>query len=200
MKTSKKEKLLDFVRQAGVIRAKDLATLGIPRIYLSRLVETGDLEQLGRGIYAAGDATPTAHRTLVHASVRVPKGTICLISALRFHNLTTQLPHKVWIAVDAGTRTPKEHQIPLRIVHFSGKALTEGVETHKIEGVEVRIYNIAKTVADCFKYRNKVGLDIALEALRETQRERKCTMDELWQYAKICRVANVMRPYLEAIV
>ena len=124
---------------------------------------------------------------------------VCLLSALRFHELTTQLPSRVWLAIDTKAWRPIEDSLPLEIVYFSGLALSEGVEQHAIEQVSVGVYCVAKTVADCFKYRNKIGLDVALEALRECQRTRKCTMDDLWHYAKICRVANVMRPYLEAI-
>jgi len=200
MKTTQIERLLKFVNKKGIVRARDLDALAFPRVYLSRLVKTGNLERIGRGLYAATDANPTVNRTLAQASRCVPKGTICLLSALRFHGLTTQLPSQVWIAIDVKARAPKELLLPLCIVRFSGQALTEGVEKHTIERVSVRVYSAAKTVIDCFKYRNKIGLDIALEALRESQREKKCTMDELWYFAKACRVANVMRPYLEAVV
>ena len=128
----------------------------------------------------------------------VPRGVICLLSALQFHDLTTQAPFEVWMAIDVRARRPRRKTPPLRIVRFSGEALTAGVETHKVEGVPVRVYGPAKTVADCFKYRNKIGLDVALEALRDYRREHPGGMDELWHFARICRVANVMRPYLEA--
>lgn len=200
MKTKHKEKLLKFIRKKGIVRAKDLTLLAVPRVYLSKLVQTGDIERISRGLYTATDGNPTANRTLAQVSKRVPKGTVCLLSALRFHGLTTQLPSQVWIAIDEKARTPREQLLPLRIVRFSGQALTEGVRTHTIENVRVRVYSAAKTVADCFKYRNKIGLDVALEALRDSQRMNKCTMDELWRFARICRVANVMQPYLEAIV
>ena len=123
---------------------------------------------------------------------------VCLLSALRFHNLTTQIPHQVWFAIHYKARLPKEPRLPIKIVRFSGPALETCIENHSIEGVPVKVYNPAKTVADCFKYRNKIGLDVALEALRECRRQRKCTNDQLWQYAKVCRVAKVMKPYLEA--
>lgn len=200
MKTKHKEKLLKFIRKKGIVRAKDLTLLAVPRVYLSKLVQTGDIERISRGLYTSTDGNPTANRTLAQVSKRVPKGTVCLLSALRFHGLTTQLPSQVWIAIDEKARTPREQLLPLRIVRFSGQALTEGVRTHTIENVRVRVYSAAKTVADCFKYRNKIGLDVALEALRDSQRKNKCTMDELWRFARICRVANVMQPYLEAIV
>jgi len=123
-----------------------------------------------------------------------------LLSALRFHELTTQAPFEVWMAIDGKARAPKEEIIPLRIVRFSGKALTAGVESHSIDGVKIKVYNPAKTVADCFKYRNKIGLDVAVEALRDCWRKKSATADQLWHFAKVCRVANVMRPYLESVV
>jgi predicted transcriptional regulator of viral defense system len=145
------------------------------------------------------DATVEEHHALAEVGKRVPKGTICLLSALRFHNLTTQIPHETWVALDRKARLPKVDYLPLRVVRFSGAALQEGQEQHTIEGVRVRIYNPAKTVADCFKYRNKIGLDVALEALREAWRNRSTTMSDLTRYARICRVNNIMRPYLESL-
>ncbi|MFQ5633222.1 MAG: transcriptional regulator, partial [bacterium] len=133
------------------------------------------------------------------ASKLVPKGVICLLSALSYHKLTTQFPFEVWLAVDRLTRTPKTDTVPMRIVRFSGQALEAGIEEHEIEGITLRVYNPAKTVADCFKFRNKIGLDVALEALREGWKNKMFTMDDLWQFGKICRVANVMRPYLELL-
>ena len=156
--------------------------------------------RIGRGLYSLPDVEATVYHGIAQASKVVPKGVICLLSALRFHEIGTQVPHEVWIAIDRKSARPKARNPKMRIVRFSAKALTEGIDKHSIEGVPVKIYNPAKTVADCFKYRNKIGLDVALEALREAIRERKCTIDELWQYAKICRVTNIMRPYMEAIV
>jgi len=137
---------------------------------------------------------------LAAANLIAPKAVVCLLSALRFHDLTTQNPFEVWLAIAPNAHRPRAARFSLRLVHFSGASLTEGVEEHKLEGVQVKIYAIAKTVADCFKFRNKIGLDVALEALRETRRKKLCTMDEIWYYAKICRVSNVMHLYLEAIV
>ena len=152
-----------------------------------------------RGLYAHPDAKVTENHSLAEASKRVSHGVICLLSALRFHGLTTQNPSEVWLALDWKARAPKNGKLPLRIVRMSGKAFTEGLEEHQIETVNVRVYKPAKTVADCFKYRNKIGLDVALEALREYRRRYRGGMDELWSYAHICRVARVMRPYLEAL-
>ena len=154
----------------------------------------------GRGLYSLPDADVTVHHGLAQASKSIPKGVICLLSALRFHEIGTQAPHEVWMAIDRRAARPRVKHPRMRIVRFSGKALTEGIEERKVEGVAVRIYNPAKTVADCFKYRNKIGLDVALEALRDVIRERKSTTDELWRYAKICRVTKIIRAYMEAIV
>lgn len=199
MKNSRTDKIIELARTIGVIRPRDLDAYGIPREYLRRLCNKGVLERRSRGIYALANADLTEHHSLVLASKRVPKGVVCLLSALRFHRLTTQTPFKIWMAIDRKARLPKAEGVPLHIVRFSAAALTEGIEYHLVEGMEVPIYCLAKTVVDCFKYRNKIGLDVALEALRECLRERRCTIDELWRYAKICRVANVMRPYLESL-
>jgi predicted transcriptional regulator of viral defense system len=136
---------------------------------------------------------------LVTAATRIPHGVVCLLSALRFHDLTTQNPSEVWLAIDRKARAPVQHELPLRIVRFSGRARIEGIEKHRIDGVPVRVYSPAKTVADCFKYRRKIGTDVAMEALRDCWRSGRCTMDDLWRYASVCRVTNVMRPYLEAV-
>ena len=199
MKKTRTDRVLELARRTGAIRAKDLKALGIPGIYLWRLHRRGLLEQPGRGLYVAKDGPVTENHSLAEAARRVPHGAVCLLSALRFHGMTTQLPHEVWLAIDAKARRPKPNGLALRVVRFSGKALTSGIEEHSIEGVGVRIYAPAKTVADCFKYRNKIGLDVALEALRDCKRQRKATADDLWRYAKVCRVANVMLPYLESL-
>ncbi len=190
--------VLERVRRAGVLRPRDLDAEGIPRAYLKRLHDRGLLVRLGRGLYATADRDLGEHETLVAACKAVPHGVVCLLSALRFHEMTTQAPHEVWLAIDRKARAPERSGVPLRVVRFSGAALTERVEESVVEGVPVRVYAAAKTVADCFKYRNKVGLDVALEALREYRRLRKGGADDLWRYAQICRVGNVMRPYLEA--
>jgi len=200
MTHSKAAQVLERVKNQGVIRARDLQEHGIQREYLRRLEQQGLLMRSGRGIYTFTDAELTENHSLAEASKRVPHGTVCLLCALRFHELTTQAPFEVWLAINGKARTPQEDILPLRIVYMSGQALSAGVEEHQIEGVPVRVYNPAKTVADCFKYRNKIGLDVALEALRDCWRKRLSTADELWHYAKICRVSNVMRPYLASLV
>lgn len=199
MENSKAAKVLTLAKQGGVIRARDLEPHRIPRAYLTRLCEAGKLQRLGRGLYMLANGSITTNHSLAEAAKRVPHGVVCLLSALRFHGVTTQAPFEVWLAIDNKARAPAAKETPLRIVRFSGEALQAGVETHMIDGVPTQIYSLAKTIADCFKYRNKIGLDVAVEALRESWRARKCTMDELWRYATICRVANVMRPYLETL-
>jgi len=182
-----------------VLRPRDLDAEGIPREYLRRLVVEGLLDRRGWGIYVAAGLKPTPNHTLAEASKRVPHGVVCLLSALQFHKLTTQAPFEVWLAIDDKSRLPKVDCPPLRVVRFSGTALEDGIEEHHVEGEMVKVYGPAKTVADCFKYRNKIGLDVALEALRDCWKKRRATMDELWHAAKTCRVANVMRPYLESL-
>lgn len=184
----------------GVLRPRDLAKHSIPRVALARMQARGEIERLGRGLYALPGASGTLHQSLVEVAKRVPKGVACLLTALHFHELTTQVPFEVWIALPRGAWRPRLEYPPLRVLRFSGASLTEGIEVHVIQGAQVRVYNPAKTVADCFKYRNKFGLDVALEALRECWREKKATMDELHRYAEICRVRNVMRPYFETLV
>ena len=199
MKKRYAERLRKLVKGRGVIRACDATRRGIPSIYLKRLCDKGHLQRVSRGVYVPADSDVTEHHHLAQVGRLLPRGVVCLLSALRFHNIGTQSPHEIWIALDGKARRPKLEYPRLRIVRFSGRALTAGVEKHEVEGVTVRVYGAAKTVADCFKYRNKIGLDVALEALRECRRRRLCSMDELWAFAKICRVANIMRPYMESL-
>ena len=199
MQSSKEQQVLRLVRRLGIVRPRDLRAHKLPGDALWRLARRGLLVQRSRGVYALAGHEFTEHHSLAEAAKRVPQGVICLLSALRAHNLTTQSPHEVWIAIDRKARLPKSGAAKLRVVRFSGAALSEGIEQRQIEGVRVPIYNVAKTVADCFKYRNKIGLDVALEALREAWRSRRATSNDLWKYAEICRVANVMRPYLESL-
>ena len=189
-----------LVRAKGILRPRDLAAMKIPRAVLSRLCEAGEITRTARGLYVLGTENITENHTLAEVGRRVPHGVVCLLSALRFHELTTQIPGEVWLAIPPKARRPKGGTVSIRPVHFSGASLKEGIEEHVIESVSVRIYSAAKTVADCFKARNKIGLDVAIEALRDYWRKRKGTSDELWRYAKICRVAKFMQPYLESIV
>jgi len=192
--------VLTLLNQRGALRPRDLKAFGISPNHLWWLYHLGRIERVARGLYVPILADVTEQHTLVEASLRVPHGVVCLLSALQFHGLTMQNPHAVWLAIEGRTRKPCEPRLPLRLVRFSGEAFSAGVETHVIEGVNVRVYNPAKTVADCFKYRNKLGLDVALETLRDTWRQHRATMDELLHYSRICRVANVMRPYLESLI
>lgn len=188
------------LQKYGMMRSSAFGTLGVSREYLRILHARGVIERVGRGLYRLPDGEISAYHSMVEASKRVPNGIICLLSALRFHNITTQMPYEVWMTLDRRAWHPRIPDFSIHLVNFSRLALTEGIEEHIIEGVPVRIYSLAKTVVDCFKYRNKIGLDIALEALRESLRDKRVTIDDIWKYAKICRVTNVMRPYLEAMV
>jgi predicted transcriptional regulator of viral defense system len=199
VKQTKIEKLFKLVQRKNIIRARDLDAAGIPRNYLSRLVKRGQLQKLGRGIYAAETMSASEHISLLEVSRKVPKAVICLLSALKFHEIGTQVPHEVWIAIDVKAWAPQINSPAIRIARFSGDALNFGMEKKRISGQEIRVFNPAKTVADCFKFRHKIGMDVALEALRECYRQKKASMDQLWEAAKICRVANVMRPYMESL-
>lgn len=193
-------RILELAESQGILRTRDLAPHGIRREWLVQLVERGLLTRLDKGLYTLPDADFGENQTLAEAAVRVPQGVVCLLSAIRFHEIGMADPFEIWMAIDNKAHRPRISYPPLRIVRVSGEAFTAGIESHAIDGVTIRIYSAAKTVADCFKYRNKVGLDVALEALRECLRKRKSTVDQIWQYAKICRVTNVMQPYLEAIM
>jgi len=190
---------LQVIRRLGIVRPTELEAHGIPRGQLYRLVRKGMVERQARGIYAASEHPVTAEHTLAQVAKQVPGGVHCLLTALRFHELTTQAPAAVWIALPEKARKPKLAHPRLRVTRFSGSALTEGIEIHRVEGVEVRIYSAAKTVADCFKYRNKVGIDVAVEALRDFSRRHRGGATDLARYARICRVSRVMQPYLDAI-
>jgi predicted transcriptional regulator of viral defense system len=186
-------------RRPGLVRTRDLEAQGVSRVALRRMVDRGELQQIARGLYAPSAFEPTENHGLAAASALVAGGVVCLLSALQFHHLGTQAPFEVWLAIGRKAHKPTIVDPPMRIVRFSDEALSNGAESHLIEGVAVRITSKARTVADCFKYRNKIGLDVALEALREYRRSRG-SIDDLVLAAQSVRVANVMRPYLEAIV
>ncbi|MGF6346781.1 type IV toxin-antitoxin system AbiEi family antitoxin domain-containing protein [Variovorax sp. W2I14] len=170
-----------------------------PVFKLSRLVSAGKLDRIARGIYSLPGRALSEHRSLAEAALRVPRGAVCLLSTLRIHGIGTQAPFEAWLAIPHHSPTPRLDQPALRVVRMSGTALTEGVEPFEVDGVKVPVFNAAKTVVDCFKYRNKIGLDVALEALHDGWSRRKLTMDALWHYARVDRVVNVMRPYLESV-
>ena len=193
------QRVLSLVKKEGMLRPRDLDKYQIPRRYLSRFYQQGLLERTARGLYIAAHADLSEKQTMVEVSKRIPKGCICLLSALMVHEITTKSPFEVWVAIDKKARLPKIKELPVHIVRFSGGALTEGVEIHRIDGVNVPVYNPAKTVADCFKYRNNIGLDVDIEALKDGWREKKFTITESGEYAAVCRVKNVMQQYLEAL-
>ena len=191
--------VLALVRAAGIVRPRELEAAGLPAGQLARLVRQGDLERIGRGLYTVAESVPTEHHSLAVAAKRAPHGIVCLLSALRFHELTSQAPHQVWLALGSKDRAPRSDDAEFKIMRFSGEAREAGVELQRIEGVAVPVYGPAKSVADCFKFRNKIGVDIAIEALRQCLDERRCSVEDLDRYARICRVSRVMRPYLEAL-
>ncbi|HKD80328.1 MAG TPA: type IV toxin-antitoxin system AbiEi family antitoxin domain-containing protein [Candidatus Angelobacter sp.] len=192
-------KIMRYVGQHGMVRPRDIEAVGLPREYLVRLHRQGKLNRTGRGIYTLPDAAVTERHSYAEVAKRVPEAVICLLSALTFHEITTQSPASVWIALGKGARTPALTSPSLRIVRLSGPSLTEGIENHRVEGVPIRVYSAAKTVADCFKFRNKIGLDVAIEALKDSLRQKKANVNEIYRYAKVCRVSNVIRPYMEAL-
>ena len=189
-----------MAREHGTVRARELAELSIPRTYLQRLTASGQLVKLARGLYAIPDGEISEDHTLAVVAGQAPEVVFCLLTALRFHGLTTQNPSDVWIAIARGAWKPVCRSCRLRVVRLSNLSFETAVEEHRIEGTTVRVFSPAKTVADCFKFRSQVGLDVAIEALKDAWNQRKATMDEIVRCAKACRVDNVMRPYLEAIV
>jgi len=184
---------------ATLLTLADLEERGIGRVAAGRLVDRGDLVKVARGLYVEAGTELSQHHDLAVAAALVPKGVVCLLSAAAFHELGTQVPHEVWLALPPRAWETTVSRPPIQVVHFSGARYTDGVERHRIEGVDVPIYSLAKTVVDLFRYRNKLGLDVALEALREALRERRCTVAELARLAKRSRVITPMRPHLETL-
>ena len=193
------QRVLQHIGEHRIVRSRDIEAIGFPRQYLVRLHRQGKLNRPARGIYTLPDSDVTEHHSYAEITKRVPQATVCLLSALVFHEITTQSPASVWIALSKGARTPAVVSPSLRIVRLSGPSLTEGIDKHQVEGVAVRVYSAAKTVADCFKFRNKIGLDIAIEALKDCLHQKKASVNEIYRYAKVCRVSNVIRPYIEAL-
>jgi predicted transcriptional regulator of viral defense system len=193
------DNLFRHLKRQGFLRTREIEALGISRVDLGELCRNGTLQRIRRGQYCLPDMELSEHHSLAVVSKQIPKGIVCLISALNFHGFTSQLPHEVWMTIDVKARQPKITGAPVRFFHSSGKALNAGIEKHRVYGIPIKVYSAAKTVVDCFKYRNKVGLDVALEALREGWKDKRFSMDELWQYATLCRVDNIMRPYLESL-
>ncbi|MDP2450649.1 MAG: AbiEi antitoxin N-terminal domain-containing protein [Polaromonas sp.] len=193
------QRILDLARQKGMLRPGDLKETGAARVTLTRLTASGQLEKVGRGLYRLPGARTSEHETLATIAAKVPQAVFCLLTALQFHGITTQLPRQVWIAMPRGSHVPKIDYPPVKMIQSTGEAYAAGIEVFERDQVSLKVYGVAKTVADCFKHRNKIGLDVALEALRDARSQKKASTDELWRFAKICRVANVMRPYLEAM-
>ena len=195
-------RLRPLAGRQGIARGRDFDAVGVPRVYLQRLRDEGILAQVGRGLYKLAGTEVRASASLAEAVRIQPRGIVGLISALQFHNLTTQTPHAVWMLLGPKDWAPTNPSVALKIVRASGESLTAGVDMHEIDGVPVPITSPTKTVADCFKYRTKVGLDIAIEALRDLLKSRdgRAALNELWRHAEIDRVHRVMRPYIEAIL
>lgn len=193
------QRVLDLVGQKGLLRASDLDAIDAPRVVLTRLTAAGLLERIGRGLYRLPDTQGSEHESLVAVATKVPQAVFCLLTALQFHELTTQLPRQIWIAMPRGSHAPRIDYPPIKMVQFTGEAYMAGIEEVERDGVKLRVYGVAKTVADCFKHRNKIGLDVALEALKDARGRNRASVDDIWRFAKICRVANVIRPYLESI-
>lgn len=193
------QRVLLLASQKGVLRAADLDAIKVPRVVLARMTAAGLLEKIGHGLYRPADAQPSEHESLVTVATKVPQAVFCLLTALQYHELTTQLPRHVWIAMPRGSHLPRMDYPPIKMVQFSGEAYSAGREAVEHEGVTLHVYNVAKTIADCFKHRNKIGLDVALEALKESRARNMATIDDIWHFAEICRVANVIRPYLESV-
>lgn len=196
---SKMDSALELLKERGSLRPRDLIERGIPADYLDRLYRRGLADKVARGRYVSPDLDTGEHHSFAEVARLVPNGVVCLLSALRFHELTTQSPREIWLALPNKAWAPKVKRPKLRLVRYSGEAFAEMVEEHEIERTMVKVYSPAKTVADCFKYRNKIGLDVALEALRDCWKQKRATMDELWLAAGVCRMKNVMRPYLESL-
>ena len=190
----------EFRRRGGVLRTKDALRAGIHPRTLYALRDEGVIEYLSRGIYRLTDTPSLANPDLVTVSLRAAEGVVCLLSALSFHEITTQIPHEIHLAIPRNAEAPRIDYPPVRIYWFAGKAFSEGIETYKLDGIPVRVYSLEKTLADCFKYRNKIGMDTVLEALRFCKQYKQLDVESLMRYAAICRVQSIMRPYLEAIL
>lgn len=191
--------ILELATTLGILRPRDLRTRGHSVAYLERLVAKGRLSKLGRGQYALPDREPTEDDTLAVTAKRYPGTVVCLLSALRFHELTTQSPRSIWLAVEGSKLAPSDTPAAVQVVRMTGPSFESGITTHLVGQVPVRIYDPAKTVTDCFKFRSRVGLDVAVEALRDCLAQRRATPAQIWSFAGICRVKTIMRPYLEAL-
>ena len=199
MRSNHADKLPRLAEAQPAVSARELTAAGVPPRVLSRAAARGHLRRVGRGLYTGMEASPSVHQSVIEVTKQAPKAVVCLLSALEIHEVGVQAPFEVWIALPAGTHAPKVTGAAIRVTRLSGAAFSEGIETVMLDGAPVRVYSLAKTITDCFKLRSKVGLDVALEALREAWNARQVTMDDLSRCAKVNRMSNVMRPYLEAL-
>ena len=197
---SKRQQVLNLLQTFSVVRPKDLTERNLPKDYLYILAQEGVIIRIGRGLYQWPDKDLGRYQSLTEVCKKVPNAVVTLLSALNYHNITTQNPHQIWLAIGQKSWRPKISCPPVRFITMSGEAMNSGIDEAVVEGVSIKVFNPAKTVADCFKYRNKIGIDVALEALKEGWATDKFTMDELYHYAKICRVNKVMQPYIESLV
>ncbi len=198
---NKSEKLLEALRKNGILKTSEVLELGISREYLRLMASKGQVIRITRGHYCLPDYAFSATQSIAEISKQIPKGVICLLSALRIHGLTTQNPFEVWIAIERGAWKPRSNRTTqTRYMMFSGKSFSEGIEIKVVDNVKVKVYNPAKTVVDCFKYRNKIGIDVAIEALKHAWNDKMFNMDELWSYSRICRVSKVMQPYIDNLL
>lgn len=188
-----------MLKKQGTVRSQDFSEHDIPRVILSRMVKRGEIERVERGLYRAPNTQMSEKETLVSVALKVPRAVFCLLTALQFYELTTQLPRQVWIAMPHGSRKPAMDYPPLQMIHVTGKTYSEGINTVVCDQVPIKIFSPAKTVVDCFKFRNKIGLDVALEALKDALHQKKVTSDELFYFAKIERVVKIIMPYMEAM-
>ena len=189
-----------FRRKSGILRTNEAIKQGIHPRTLYAMRDTGIIEKISRGVYRLSELPPLGNPDLIAVSTRIPSSVLCLISALSFHEITTQVPHQVWIALKRGAEPPRIEYPPTKVIWFSGEAFSEGIQTHEIDGQEVKVYSPEKTLADSFKYRNRLGLDVAIEALRLYRRRDEVRIDDLIFFSEICRIRKVMRPYLESIL
>jgi predicted transcriptional regulator of viral defense system len=195
-----RRRLRHLFAERGIVRSRDLDASGIPRKELSALLAGGEIERVSRGIYSSTEVALDANQSLAEAAARIPNGVICLLSALQLHGMTTRIAHEVWVAIDRKAWKPAIEDLPVRIVRFSPETLRTGIEERRILGIDISVTTPAKTVADCFKFRKQVGLDLAIEALRDYLLERRGSADELWRMVNVCRVERLMRPYIEALL
>lgn len=192
--------VLDLAERRSLLRARDVTDAGIPSMVLSRMVRAGQIQRVSHGVYAPLERDVSEHVSLAEVCVRAPRAVVCLVSALRFHEIGSQQPFEVWIALPSGASIPRIELPMVRVTRMSEQSLAEGVEVHEIDGVQVPVFSVAKTVADCFKYRSKVGVDVGIEALRDGWLQKAFTVDDLWHCATVDRVGNVIRPYMESLI